>query len=433
MTHLAVREYARLYKGTRARLLTPDHTRAELPAEAFDALRALLEVGAGEGPPEHEGILTYGLEGGREVLGASSWVGVLETPDGTQLEILPKILDDGTDVVRTRALLVRMLAALPDAPYRDVDVASLDAADLPLTEVFAGLFLRAVARLVRQGVAHTYRERDLELPALRGRLDLPRHLLGRASRPAVLHVTADEFVPDRPENRAIRAALDRVRPRLTTTENLRLHAELTFAFADVQPGRVPLEDLQAWRLDRSHRHYAPLRPLVQLILTGRSPLTAQGQVKIPALLFPMPAIFEAYVAACLRTERTPDGRPRWARVETQVSGQHLVTQGKRTLFALRPDLRLTGHEGGVIVADTKWKRLNRGQGPQAGLGMGDLYQLFAYGHKHLGGAGELWLIYPRTGTFATPLPDFSYGPGLTLRVLPFDVETGALVSGREPA
>lgn len=67
------------------------------------------------------------------------------------------------------------------------------------------------------------------------------------------------------------------------------------------------------------------------------------------------------------------------------------------------------------------------------LGMGDLYQLFSYGHKHLGGAGELWLIYPRTGTFATPLPDFSYGPGLTLRVLPFDVETGRLVEGTRPA
>jgi 5-methylcytosine-specific restriction enzyme subunit McrC len=432
VTHLVVREYAWLYRGTHARLLSPDHTRAELPAPAFDALRALLEF-SDEVPPDHAGVLTYGLEGGREVLRASSWVGVLETPDGTQLEILPKLLEDEMDVVRTRALLVRMIAALPDAPYREVDVADLEAAQLPLTEVFAGLFLRAVARLIRQGVAYTYRERELELPALRGRLDLPRHLLGRASRPAALHVIADEFVPDRPENRAIRAALDRVRVRLTTTENLRLHAELTFAFADVLPGRAPLDDLKAWRLDRSHRHYAPLRPLVELVLTGRTPLTAQGQVGVPALLFPMPVVFEAYVASCLRAQRTLDGQPRWTRVETQVGGQHLVTQGNRTLFALRPDLRLTGREGQVIIADTKWKRLNRALGAQAGLGMGDLYQLFAYGHKHLNGTGEVWLIYPRTKAFQFPLPDFSYGPGLTLRVLPFDVEAGLLMVGSEVA
>lgn len=424
MTHLVVREYARLYRGTEARLLSPDHTRAELPDAAFDALKGLLTV---EESAAHEGVLSYGLEAGREVLRASSWVGVLETPDGTQLEILPKILDDDTDVARTRATLVKMLATLPDAPYRESDVASLDAAPLPLMETFAGVFLRAVSRLVRQGLAHTYQERALELPALRGRLDLPRHLTGQPARPAAFHVTADEFVPDRPENRAVRAALDRVRPRLTTTEHLRLHAELTFAFADVPTSRAPLEDLRAWRLDRSHRQYAPLRPLVELILTGRSPLTAQGSVAVPALLYPMPDVFEAYVAACLRADRTPDGQAVWARVDTQLTGQHLVTQGRRALFALKPDLRLIPRTGAPIIADTKWKRLNPALGAQAGVSMSDLYQLFAYGQKYLEGKGTLWLIYPRTGAFREPLPTFTYTAGLTLRVLPFDVLSGQLV------
>lgn len=426
MTHLVVREYARLYRGTQARLLGLDHTRAELPAAAFDALKGLLTVEDGLTAPE--GVLTYGLEAGREVLRASSWVGVLETPDGTQLEILPKILDDDTDVVRTRATLVRMLAALPDAPYREADVASLDAAPLPLMETFAGVFLRAVSRLVRQGLAHTYQEQALELPALRGRLDLLRHLTAQSTRPATFHVTADEFVPDRPENRAVRAALELVRPRLTTTEHLRLHAELTFAFADVPVSRAPLDDLRAWRLDRSHRQYAPLRPLVELILSSRSPLTAQGTAAFPALLYPMPDVFEAYVATCLRADRTPDGQAVWARVDTQLTGQHLVTQGRRTLFALKPDLRLISRTGVPIIADTKWKRLDPALGAQAGVSMSDLYQLFAYGQKYLGGAGCLWLIYPRTGAFRGPLPAFTYQPGLTLRVLPFDLLSGQVIS-----
>lgn len=426
MTHVVVREYGRLYRGTHARSLAADLTRAELPSAAFDALKALLV--SAEGTPEGEGVLRYGLEGGREVLRASSWVGVLQTPDGTQLEILPKVLDDPADVDRTRQILVRMLAALPDAPFRLADVADLAAAKLPLMEVFAAVFLRALARLVRRGVAHEYVERDLELPALRGRLDLPRHLRARPSRPAVLAVSADEFVPDRPENRALRAALDRTRRVLTRAEWLRLHAELTFALADIPPSPDPDLDLRRWRSDRGHRHYAPLRPLAELILGGRNPLTAQGGARVPAVLFPMPEVFEAYVAAELLLARLPGGTERrFRQVETQVRGHHLVTQGHRRHFALRPDLRLTTPEGRHIIADTKWKRLDPALGPRAGLDQADLYQLHAYGHTYLGGQGELWLIYPRTNAFARPLPPFAYAPGLDLHILPFDLEQGRLV------
>lgn len=58
---------------------------------------------------------------------------------------------DPADVNQTREVLVRMLTALPDAPFRLVNVTDLAAAKLPLMEVFALVFLRALARPVLEG------------------------------------------------------------------------------------------------------------------------------------------------------------------------------------------------------------------------------------------------------------------------------------------
>jgi 5-methylcytosine-specific restriction enzyme subunit McrC len=423
VTHLVVREYARLYLGTQARLLDGSPLRAELPPQAFQSLKELLMAPETVELP----VLSYGLDQGREVLRLSSWVGVLQTPDGTQIEVLPKLLDDKYDVARTRHLFVRMLAALPEVPPLLWNEADLQAERTPLLEFVAAQFLQGAARLVRQGLARSYREQEQELPALRGRLDLARHLRLQPSRPSTLAVVADEFLIDRPENRAIRTALAKIRPLLRQHENIRLHTQLLAAFADVPLSAAPLHDLHRWQHDRSHRHYTVLRPLVELILRDLAPLTAQGETEVLALLFPMERVFEAYVAQQLRLARGPDGARLYTRVDTQVAGEALVTQERRPLFRLRPDLKLILPGGETVLADTKWKRLDPGMGRQAGLQMADLYQMYAYGQKYLGGRGRIWLIYPRTAQFQQPLPRFHYSGELSLDVRPYDLERNTLL------
>ena len=56
-----------------------------------------------------------------------------------------------------------------------------------------------------------------------------------------------------------------------------------------------------------------------------------------------------------------------------------------------------------------------------GLAQADVYQLHAYGHSYLDGAGDVVLIYPKTDTFNKPLDvfDFPKTTGLRLWVLPF--------------
>lgn len=63
-----------------------------------------------------------------------------------------------------------------------------------------------------------------------------------------------------------------------------------------------------------------------------------------------------------------------------------------------------------------------------GLSQEDFCQLFAYGHKYLGGQGDLLLIYPRSKSFSRVLPPFAFSDDLTLWVVPFDLDEEVLDS-----
>jgi 5-methylcytosine-specific restriction enzyme subunit McrC len=83
------------------------------------------------------------------------------------------------------------------------------------------------------------------------------------------------------------------------------------------------------------------------------------------------------------------------------------------------------------VMDTKWKLLDTQQNNGSGkydISQGDMYQMFAYGQKYLGGKGTLVLIYPKSETFqeSIKLPFVFSDDGeakLELYVVPFDVSS----------
>lgn len=102
------------------------------------------------------------------------------------------------------------------------------------------------------------------------------------------------------------------------------------------------------------------------------------------------------------------------------------------MFQLQPDF-LIDQSGFCWVGDAKWKRLDAGnRANKYGISQADLYQLFAYGQKYLGGQGRMSLIYPRTSSFDEALPLFNFDDAgvLSLEVIPLDLRTGELVGTR---
>ncbi|MBC8151693.1 MAG: McrC family protein [Bacteroidetes bacterium] len=382
-----------------------------LPDTAFDALKRL----AAE--PEADTILTFSLQKGREVLRTRNYVGLLETRNGTQLEILPKIT---TTLPTMRLALLQMLRHVQDSPFRQLGTAHVKAAHLPLREVLITAFLADVAPVVAQGLQRAYVPTEATLPVLRGKWRMAEQIRRHVVHAERFAVEYDAFTADIPPNRLLKACLQFVAPRARTIANQTRIRQLLFALDEVPASGRVRDDLQAAQTgNRLLLRYSPVLRWAEILLLNRSIGVSAGRHLTLALLFPMERVFEAYVAAGFRRVVPAD------ELTIQESSAHLVEEhGGRPTFRLRPDL-IIRRPNQLIIVDTKWKTIHgtgAGDAPDAGtygIEQADLYQLYAYGKKY--NATELVLIYPANETFTQPLRLFGYDPTLTLRVIPFDL------------
>lgn len=416
MHTVVVREFARL---TTAEVAAGSLDAAKLSASAFDWLcheSARLQRG---------GARLVQMDD-RRSLRLDNYVGVIETPCGTRVEILPKITDETDGAADSRRILRRMLERCLDVPHRETAPTDVQTFGAPLTEWVMRQFLYELQRLVKRGVRFDYHAVQEEQRFLRGRLDIARQLRQPPGRAHLFQIEHDIFDADRAENRLLRSALDRVCRLTRDAGNWRLSHELASYLAPVPASRDVDADFRRWRNDRLLAHYQPVRPWCALILGEQTPLSLVGSWHGCSLLFPREALFERYVEACLR--RT---LPAGSTLEAAPRRHHLAKHEGQRWFTLEPDFLL--HDGRrTLVLDTKWKRIDASlDNPRDkyGLSQADFYQLFAYGQRYLDGEGDLLLVYPRTAAFRAPLPVFEFSAGLRLWVVPFDLEAGGFADG----
>jgi 5-methylcytosine-specific restriction enzyme subunit McrC len=365
---------------------------------------------------------------GRRAVQVTSFVGVIRAPDGFQIEVLPKVgRSIGGGDAQARRLLIEMLRCLGGFRHVQTDSAKLVATRMPLLEVFIGEFLSAVEHIVKRGLRSDYRLRQDNVFALRGKLQMAMHLRQNLCRQDRFFSEFDEFSTNRPENRLLHAALRRALSWTAAQTHQQLARELCFVFAEVPQSERPAVDFSMVRLDRGMGHYADALAWARLILEDESPLTGAGGHRAPSLLFPMEAVFEAYVAKHLARQLAHPFTLR-----TQARSFSLVRHLEQDWFRLNPDLLVQESGTNRLVLDTKWKLLDDRKATGAdkyGLDQGDFYQLHAYGQSYLDGQGDVVLIYPRTDAFDQALPvfDFPKSKGLRLWVLPFCLRERVLV------
>ena len=358
----------------------------------------------------------------------TSFVGVIRSPDGFQIEVLPKVgkAIDGGDA-QARRLLIEMLRCLGGFRHVQTDSAKLVATRMPLLEVFIGEFLLAVEHIVKQGLRSDYAVRRDNVFALRGKLQIAMHLRQNLCRRDRFFAEFDEFSINRPETRLLHAALRRTLVWTASQSNQQLARELSFVFTDVPASERPAVDFSKVRLDRGMGHYADALAWARLILGDESPLTGTGGHRAPSLLFPMEAVFEAYVAKHLTRQLAHPFT-----LKTQARSFSLVTHLGQDWFRLKPDILVQESSSNRLVLDTKWKLLDDKKATGSdkyGLDQGDFYQLHAYGQSYLDGQGDVVLIYPRTDAFDEALPvfDFPKSSGLRLWVLPYCLRERTLI------
>lgn len=422
-----IREYGYLLDGG----IIETHNVISIPRSAFKSLLAdLHDDGAEADIQPFLKLTTYNR---KPALKVQNYVGVLRTPCGTQIEILPKLYNNvlkEDSIEKTRTQLLTMLRTLRNSPFKKAGKANIRDAKMPLLEVYITQFLSRVNELVKRGVRSDYVSVRKNAKFLKGRLMISQQVRKNAFHQERFYIEYDEYQINRPANRLIKTTLTLIVKLSKLSANQRLARELSFVFEDV-PQCVDVKgDFMKIKIDRAMGYYAEVLSWCRLLLRGHGPTTADGEFNTLTLLYPMERIFEDYVAHCLR-KNLLDYYPEDHFLKTQAKKHSLVEKHNgKPIFNLRPDLLIQKDGNNVWVMDTKWKLINsNNRSKKYGISQADMYQLYAYGHKYMKDVENktLMLIYPRTDTFNEPLPIFNYEDGFILKVVPFDIGTGKLI------
>jgi 5-methylcytosine-specific restriction enzyme subunit McrC len=131
----------------------------------------------------------------------------------------------------------------------------------------------------------------------------------------------------------------------------------------------------------------------------------------------MERLFEEYVTASIRR-----AIPSHWELRARPEDHHLCTFLEDGWFKLKPDIVVTNGSQRWII-DAKWKLLSADASRYFDLDQSDFYQMLTYGQKYLAGAGDLFLVYPKTERFTERRGPFSFSEVLRVHAVPFDVFT----------
>ena len=388
-----------------------------LPGHTFAQLENFLLLQKNAHP---EGLDFFSLsarKGTGKIITARNYVGVIAMKDGTCLEILPKIHDAGSDeeqMKRARSLLLAMLKTLPSPPFKSLHAANLKAEKLSIFEAFIAMFVEELFLIVKRGLRSHYETVEENAAFFRGRMNFTRQITRNHIHRDRCFMEHDEFTPNRPENRLIKATLRHLHSCSHSSANRNNIKILLSHFADVEASTDFDADFARASSGRDMKDYATVLPWCRIFLSGRSFTPFAGPDVALALLFPMDTLFERYMAACLKSFL----RNKACTLSVQDKTFCLFDE-PRKLFPLRPDMVVTRlADNAIFVLDTKWKRLDDDK-QHFGISQSDMYQMFAYQKTYK--AEKVLLLYPATEHTPTTPILFTSHDDVAVQVLCLDL------------
>lgn len=328
----------------------------------------------------------------------AGYVGVLQH-GGLFIEILPKVTQtQDEEALRTAKRNLRlMLRYAMGAKVRNIGEASQRLEDAPISELVIELFAKELLEQLKQGVHHSYRERQESLGVLRGRLELGRHLRENYARQDRFAVRHEVFETDTRLNRILKAACLSVIKITRSHKSKQVLSECLLSLDEVcavEPQQLGWESLV---LDRGNARFERALLMAKMLLQGLNPSGQRGGDEVFALLYEMDSLYERFVAGFIRREVLPalEGEG-WELVTQGGKPAQYVFPGAKTAH-LKPDLMLRSGDR-CLVMDTKWKHLsstkaNGKSNARDGISVTDLYQMLVYGYVF--SSATVLLIYPQ--------------------------------------
>lgn len=347
-----------------------------------------------------------------DVVTIKNYVGLIQMNNGYQVQVLPKIsFGSGEDAgnKETKRIFLKMLKSMKDFPSKVFNDASLKVDRMNLYEIFINMYLQEVRQLVKRGIKSAYVGQEDNLKFYKGKLLTSQHIKTNMAHKERFYVAYDEFHPNRPENKLVKATLLKLQKLTTSAENSKEIRQLLTAFEMVEPSTNYTKDFSQVKIDRNTKDYEMLMQWSKVFLLNKSFTTFSGKNTSRALLFPMESVYESYVAQQMKKVLGPAG---WE-VSSQDKEYYLFMEPRRQ-FALRPDI-VCKHGDRTVIMDTKWKRLINSERANYGISQSDMYQMYAYSKKYE--TSEIWLLYPINKEMREHADiKFESGDGTTVRL-----------------
>ena len=343
-----------------------------------------------------------------KVLQAQNYVGVIQTKDGTTIEILPKIKNATTE--KSKDILIKMLKTLKNSPFKNLSVANLKSSKIPLFEIFISMFLEELVILVRNGIKSDYISKEENLKFLKGKLKISEQIKYNTIHKERFFVQYEEFISNRVENRLIKTTLQFLYNKSKLNKNQQRIREFLFVFDEIEISHNIKTDFSKIKLNRQMKDYEQVLLWCKTFLFENSFSPYKGNDIAFALLFDMNLLFESFVYSYLKKSSN------FQDIKSQDRTHHLAYENGIGRFRLKPDIVING---GKIIADTKWKILSEDKAYN-GVIQDDMYQLYAYGTKY-DNCEKIYLIYPFDELIIKNSYNYFKNKELKLDILFFDV------------
>ena len=343
-----------------------------------------------------------------KVLQAQNYVGVIQTKDGTTIEILPKIKNATTE--KSKDILIKMLKTLKNSPFKNLSVANLKSSKIPLFEIFISMFLEELTALVRNGIKSDYISKEENLKFLKGKLKISEQIKYNTIHKERFFVQYEEFISNRVENRIIKTTLQFLYNKSKLNKNQQRIREFLFVFDEIEISHNIKTDFSKIKLNRQMKDYEQVLLWCKTFLFENSFSPYKGNDIAFALLFDMNLLFESFVYSYLKKSSN------FQDIKSQDTTHHLAYENGIGRFRLKPDIVING---GKIIADTKWKILSEDKAYN-GVLQDDMYQLYAYGTKY-DNCEKIYLIYPFDELIIKNSYNYFKNKELKLDILFFDV------------
>lgn len=296
------------------------------------------------------------------------------------IEVLPKA-DRSNSENKWRKLLIGMLKMVSSFHVSVLTSSFLSLQSNYILDLYFELYLKEVSLLLHKGLVKKYRRVDNNQKALKGRLQLSKHLQKNIIHKERFYVNHTVYDQEHQIHQILLQALKCIE-LLNTNPKLNV-TSVIFRFPELSDLHITKNTFEKLSLGRKFKHYETALSIAKLILLNFHPDLSNGQSDVLALMFNMNNLWEKFVFVSLRR--------RLQNCNVKEQDHKLFWEGGSSYQSyMKPDIIIekpTDKGVKTFVLDTKWKNLYGGS-PSAQ----DLRQLYVY-HKFYN-AKKVALVYP---------------------------------------